>query len=251
MNNKYKMITLLEGIKVTKYFGGLAAVKDVEFKVGEKELVGLIGPNGAGKSTLFNCISGIYRPTSGTIKFNGKEITRLKPDEICRLGIGRTFQLVRPFLEMTALENVIVAARFGCGTGTSLSDARRRALDHLEFVGISEKKDKMARDLTLHERRFVEIARALATDPEVVLLDEVLAGLNPTETTEAMGLIRRIRNDLGVTVFWVEHVMKAVMGTAERIIVLHHGEKIAEGTPNEIAKNEDVVKAYLGEKYLF
>ncbi|MCW4036863.1 MAG: ABC transporter ATP-binding protein [Candidatus Bathyarchaeota archaeon] len=245
------MITLLEGIKVTKYFGGLAAVKDVEFKVGEKELVGLIGPNGAGKSTLFNCISGIYRPTSGTIKFNGKEITRLKPDEICRLGIGRTFQLVRPFLEMTALENVIVAARFGCGTGTSLSDARRRALDHLEFVGISEKKDKMARDLTLHERRFVEIARALATDPEVVLLDEVLAGLNPTETTEAMGLIRRIRNDLGVTVFWVEHVMKAVMGTAERIIVLHHGEKIAEGTPNEIAKNEDVVKAYLGEKYLF
>ena len=245
------MITLLEGIKVSKYFGGLAAVKDVEFKIGEKELVGLIGPNGAGKSTLFNCISGIYRPTSGTIKFNGEEITRLKPDEICRLGIGRTFQLVRPFLEMTALENVIVAARFGCGTRTSLSDARRRALDHLEFVGISEKKDKMARDLTLHERRFVEIARALATDPEVVLLDEVLAGLNPTETTEAMGLIRRIRNDLGVTVFWVEHVMKAVMGTAERIIVLHHGEKIAEGTPSEIAKNEDVVKAYLGEKYLF
>jgi len=245
------MITLLEGINVSKYFGGLAAVKDVEFKVGEKELVGLIGPNGAGKSTLFNCISGIYRPTSGTIKFNGEEITRLKPDEICRLGIGRTFQLVRPFLEMTALENVIVAARFGCGTRTSLGDARRSALDHLEFVGISEKKDKMARDLTLHERRFVEIARALATKPEVVLLDEVLAGLNPTETTEAMGLIRRIRNDLGVTVFWVEHVMKAVMGTAERIMVLHHGEKIAEGTPSEIAKNEDVVKAYLGEKYLF
>lgn len=245
------MINLLEGIRVTKYFGGLAAVNDVDFEVGEKELVGLIGPNGAGKSTLFNCISGIYRPTSGTINFNGVEITHLKPDEICRLGIGRTFQIVRPFLEMTALENVMVAGRFGCGARTSLSDARRSALEHLEFVGLSDKKDRMARDLTLHERRFVEIARALATNPEVVLLDEVLAGLNPTETTEAMGLIRRIRNDLGITVFWVEHVMKAVMGTAERIIVLHHGEKIAEGAPSEIAKNDDVVKAYLGEKYLF
>ena len=242
---------MLEGIKVTKYFGGLAAVKDVDFKVREKELIGLIGPNGAGKSTLFNCISGIYRPTTGTIKFQGEEITRLKPDEICRLGIGRTFQIVRPFLEMTALENVMVAAHFGRGTGTSMSDARRDALEHLEFVGLAEKRDRMARDLTLHERRFVEIARALATNPEVVLLDEVLAGLNPTETAEAMGLIRRIRNDLGVTVFWVEHVMKAVMGTAERIIVLHHGEKIAEGTPSEIAENEDVVKAYLGERYLF
>lgn len=242
---------MLEGIKVTKYFGGLAAVKDVDFNVKEKELIGLIGPNGAGKSTLFNCISGIYRPTTGTIKFQGEEITRLKPDEICRLGIGRTFQIVRPFLEMTALENVMVAAHFGRGTGTSMSDARKDALEHLEFVGLAEKRDRMARDLTLHERRFVEIARALATNPEVVLLDEVLAGLNPTETAEAMGLIRRIRNDLGVTVFWVEHVMKAVMGTAERIIVLHHGEKIAEGTPSEIAENEDVVKAYLGEKYLF
>jgi len=242
---------LIEGIKVTKYFGGLAAVKDVDFNIGEKELVGLIGPNGAGKSTLFNCISGIYRPTSGTIQFNGEEITRLKPDEICRLGIGRTFQLVRPFLEMTALENVMVAGRFGCSTRKSLSDVRKNALELLEFVGLEEKTDRMARDLTLHERRFVEIARALATSPEIVLLDEVLAGLNPTETTEAMELIRRIRNDLGVTVFWVEHVMKAVMGTAERILVLHHGEKIAEGTPSEIVKNEDVVKAYLGEKYLF
>ena len=242
---------MLEGIRVTKFFGGLAAVSDVDFEVGEKELVGLIGPNGAGKSTLFNCISGIYRPTSGTINFNGAEITHLKPDEICRRGIGRTFQLVRPFLEMTSLENVMVAAHFGSGTRTSLGDARESALEHLEFVGLSEQKDRMARDLTLHERRFVEIARALATNPEVVLLDEVLAGLNPTETAEAMGLIRRIRDDLGVTVFWVEHVMKAVMGTAERIIVLHHGEKIAEGTPSEIAENENVVKAYLGEKYLF
>jgi branched-chain amino acid transport system ATP-binding protein len=245
------VINLLEGIKVTKYFGGLAAVNDVDFEVKEKELVGLIGPNGAGKSTLFNCISGIYRPTSGTIKFNGVEINNLKPDEICRRGIGRTFQLVRPFLEMTALENVMVAAHFGCDTRKSLGDARKSALEQLEFVGLSEKKDRTARDLTLHERRFVEIARALATDPEVVLLDEVLAGLNSTETAEAMGLIRRIRDDLGVTVFWVEHVMKAVMGTAERIIVLHHGEKIAEGTPSEIAENENVVKAYLGEKYLF
>jgi len=242
---------LLEVINVTKYFGGLAAVNDVNFEVKEKELVGLIGPNGAGKSTLFNCISGIYRPTSGTIKFNGVEINNLKPDKICRLGIGRTFQLVRPFLEMTALENVMVAAHFGSGTRTSLGDARNSAMEQLEFVGLSEKRDKTARDLTLHERRFVEIARALATDPEVVLLDEVLAGLNPTETSEAMGLIRRIRDDLGVTVFWVEHVMKAVMGTAEHIIVLHHGEKIAEGTPSEIAENENVVKAYLGEKYLF
>ncbi|MFQ6080444.1 MAG: ABC transporter ATP-binding protein [Candidatus Bathyarchaeia archaeon] len=244
------MQLLLEGAKVTKYFGGLAAVKDVDFFIKEGDIVGLIGPNGAGKTTLFNVISGVYRPTSGIIKFNGRDITKLKRHEICRLGIGRTYQIVRPFLNMTVLENVMVGSAFGKDRSVSLGDVRQEALSHLEFVGLLDKKDIPAKNTTLADRKMIEIARALATNPRILLLDEVVAGLNPTETSQAMELIRKIRDELGVTVFWVEHVMKAVMGLAERIIVLHHGELIAEGTPRKIASEKRVIDAYLGETYL-
>ena len=241
---------MLEGSRVTKYFGGLAAVKNVDFIVKEREIVGLIGPNGAGKTTLFNLISGVYRPTSGKILFEGRDITKLKPYEICHLGIGRTYQIVKPFLNMTTLENVMVGVMFGKKKSISIREARAQALKWLEYVGLEEKKDMPAASLTLASRKMLEVARALATEPKLILLDEVVAGLNPAETLRAMDLIRRIRDELGITVFWVEHVMRAVMGTAERIIVLHHGEKIAEGTPKEIAADERVIEAYLGEKYL-
>jgi branched-chain amino acid transport system ATP-binding protein len=243
-------VPLLEGIKVTKYFGGLAALKDVDFFIKEGEIVGLIGPNGAGKTTLFNVISGFHRPTSGMIKFKGRDVTKLKQHEICRIGIGRTHQIPRPFLNMTILENVMVGCAFGKDRSTSLKDIREEALRHLEFVGLLNKKDVLAKNTTLADRKMLEIARALATNPQIILLDEVMAGLNPSETSQAMKLIKKIRDELGITVFWVEHVMRAVMGLAERVIVLHHGEVIAEGAPKEIANDERVIDAYLGEKYL-
>lgn len=241
---------MLEGNKVTKYFGGLPALRDVDFLVREKEIAGLIGPNGAGKTTLFNLVSGIYRPTSGVLKFNGEDIARLKPHEICQLGIGRTFQIVIPFMEMTALENAMVGLLYGKGRTTGMREARSEALRYLDFVGLSERKNVSAKSLTIADRKMLEMARALSTNPKIILLDEVVAGLNPTETLQAMNLVRRIRDELGITVFWVEHVMKAVMGVAERVMVLHHGEKIAEGSPKEIAENRTVIDAYLGEKYI-
>lgn len=239
---------MLEGIGITKYFGGLAALKGVDFSLREKEILGLIGPNGAGKSTLFNIINGFIRPTSGIVRFEGIELNRLKPHQICMLGIGRTFQTVKPFLDCTALENVMMGAVFGKGGNVDMSEAKELALQCLDFVGLAAKRDVLARNLNIVERKFVEIARALATRPRIVLLDEPLAGLNPMEIMDACKLVRRIRDEFNVTVFWVEHVMRAMMETAERVIVLHYGEKIAEGKPSEISRDKRVVEAYLGEE---
>lgn len=237
---------LLEGKRVTRYFGGLAAVQKVDFHVEQGEIVGLIGPNGAGKTTLFNLISGALAPQSGEIWFKGENITGMKPHVICRKGIARTFQLVRVFPNMSVLENVLLGVLFGKSDGRTMGQARAEAEKWLDYVGLSTMKDVPARSLTLANQKRLEVARALATGPELLLLDELMAGLNPTEVAQAMDLVRRIREQ-GITVFMVEHVMKAIMGICDRIIVLHHGEKIAEGTPQEIATNRTVIEVYLGE----
>ncbi|MBS7647454.1 MAG: ABC transporter ATP-binding protein [Candidatus Bathyarchaeia archaeon] len=239
---------MLEGTGLIKRFGALEAIKDVSFKVNEKEVVGLIGPNGSGKTTLFNLISGVYKPDSGKIKFMGEDITGLPSHKICRMGIARTYQLVRPFLNMSVLENVMVGALYGAGNG--LSKSRSESLEYLRFVGLDHKKDVPARNLNICERKFLEIARALATKPKILLLDEPLSGLNPKEINDAKDLIKRIRDDFGVTVFWVEHIMKALRGIVERVIVLNYGEKIAEGSFEEVTSNQRVIEAYLGEKWV-
>ena len=237
---------ILEGDGVTKYFGGLAAVSHVDFNVDQGEVVGLIGPNGAGKTTIFNLISGALVPRSGVIRFKGKKITGLKPHQICRMGVARTFQSVKVFANMPVLENVLLGSLFGMSTGMSSADAVREATGLLEFMGLSAVRATPAKDLTLANQKRLEVARALATKPELLLLDELMAGLNPTEVAQAIELVTRIR-DKGITIFVIEHVMKAIMDISDRIIVLHHGEKIAEGTPKEIATNKTVIEVYLGE----
>jgi branched-chain amino acid transport system ATP-binding protein len=238
---------ILEGKGVTKYFGGLAAVSDVDFNAEEGEILGLIGPNGAGKTTLFNLISAALTPKSGTITFKGVDITRLRPHKICRMGVARTFQSVKVFSHMSVLDNVVLGSFFGRSTRVSSPDARREATELLEFVGLSGVKAARAKDLTLANQKRLEVAGALATKPELLLLDEIMAGLNPTEVAHAMELVTRIR-DKGITIVMIEHVMKAIMSVCGRIMVLHHGQKIAEGTPQEIAASENVIKVYLGEK---
>lgn len=237
---------IIEGEGVTKYFGGLGAVRNVDFYVNQGEVVGLIGPNGAGKTTLFNLITGAFIPTSGVIRFKGENITGLKPYQISNRGIGRTFQPVRIFPTMSVFDNVLLGALFGRSGNKSAAHARQETMRLLEFAGLAEKQMIPAEALTIGDQKLVEVARALATRPQMLLLDEVMAGLNPAEVAQAMELMRKIRNE-GITVFWVEHVMKAVMGISDRIMVLHHGEKIAEGIPREVAKNRTVVEVYLGE----
>jgi len=239
-------VYILEGNAVTKHFGGLAAVSDVDFGVDRGEVVGLIGPNGAGKTTLFNLISGALIPESGTIRFLEHNITGLKPHLICRSGLARTFQSVRVFPHMSAHANVQVAALFGGTDGISAAAANRETVELLEFVGLSDVGAVPAKDLKLPNQKRLEVARAMATKPELLLLDELMAGLNPTEVAESMELVTRIR-DRGITIFMIEHVMKAIMNVCNRIIVLNHGEKIAEGTPQEIATSKMVVEVYLGE----
>ncbi len=238
---------LLEGKGLSKYFGGLAAVSNVDFHVDQGEALGLIGPNGAGKTTLFNLISAALVPKSGTIRFKGKNITGLKPYKICRMGVARTFQTVKVFGHMPVLNNVALGAYFGASPGMSSKDATREATALLEFVGLSAVRGIPAKDLTLANQKRLEVARALATKPELLLLDEMMAGLNPVELAQAMELVTRIR-DKGITIIMIEHVMKAVMSVCERIMVLHHGAKIAVGTPQEIATSKTVIKVYLGER---
>jgi len=237
---------ILEGEGVTKYFGGLAAVSNVDFHVDQGEIVGLIGPNGAGKTTLFNLISAALVPKPGAIRFKGENITGLKPHKICRMGVARTFQMVKVFANMPVLENVLLGSLFGMSPCMSSADAAREATDLLEFVELSAVRATPAKDLTLANQKRVEVARALATRPELLLLDELMAGFNPTEVVQAMELVTRIR-DKGITIVMIEHVMKAIMSVCDRIIVLHHGEKIAEGTPQEIATSKKVIEVYLGE----
>jgi branched-chain amino acid transport system ATP-binding protein len=237
---------LLEGEGVTKYFGGLAAVADVDFYVNEGEIVGLIGPNGAGKTTLFNLISAAMVPKPGTIKFKGTNITGFKPHRICRIGVARTFQTAKIFANLPVFDNVRVGSYFGKGSNISAAESARLAQEQLEFVGLTSVSHAPARDLTLANQKRLEVARALATRPELLLLDELMAGLNNTEVSEAMELIKRIRAR-GVTIVMIEHVMKAIMNVCDRIIVLHHGKKIAEGTPTEIVNSPTVIEVYLGE----
>jgi len=237
---------ILEGTKVCKNFGGLAAVSQVDFCLNQGEILGLIGPNGAGKTTLFNLISGALVTRSGEIKFKNKTISKMKPFQICRNGIARTFQSVKVFPDMTVLEHLLLGAIFGSAGRIPAKEAKKEALSLLEFVGLKGLENVPARDLNLVRQKRLEVARALASRPEVLLLDELMAGLNPAEVAEAMNLVKKIR-DSGITIIMIEHVMKAIMGICDRIIVLHHGEKIAEGTPQEIASSKTVIEVYLGE----
>jgi len=223
------------------------ALHDVDVTLHQGDILGMIGPNGSGKTTLFNVISGIYAPTSGEIRYKGQSITKKKPCIICRMGIARTFQIVQPFSQMTLLENVLIGAMYG--RGFSQTRGREKAREILQFVGLKEKMNLTPNEITTEDRRRLELARALATEPEVILLDEIMAGLTPAEMAEALNLLRQI-NSKGVTVFMVEHIMKAVMSICNRIIVLNYGEKIAEGSPQEVAENAEVIKAYLGERYV-
>jgi len=238
---------LIEGKRLTKSFGGLRAVRGVDFYLNEGEIAGLIGPNGAGKTTLFNLISGVYHPEEGTLIFNGKEISALRSFEISRLGIARTFQIVRPFLKMSCLENVLVGI-IGRGDHREGRETKEEEAGRLlRFVGLEGSEGKTANNLTLIEKKRLEMARALATRPRLLLLDEVLAGLNPSEILQALELIEVIQTQLKVTVFWIEHVMGAIMKASDRIIVLDQGEKIKEGKPQEIVNDLKVIEAYLGE----
>ncbi|MCJ7638725.1 MAG: ABC transporter ATP-binding protein [Euryarchaeota archaeon] len=236
---------LLEGEGIIKHFGGLTALANVNFHIDRGEILGLIGPNGAGKTTLFNLISGSLVPTSGTIKFKGENITGLKPHRICRKGIARTFQLVKLFGNMTVLENILLGALFGPSKNSHGSHKKKECLNLLEFVGLSEMQGSLAKDLTIINQKRLEVARALATKPELLMLDEFMAGLNPTEIVLAIDLIKKI-HERGMTIFMIEHVMKVIMDVSDRIVVLHHGEKIAEGIPEQIATNQMVIDVYLG-----
>ncbi len=236
---------LLQLERVTKSFKGLMAVNYVSLEVGEGEIIGLIGPNGAGKTTLFNLITGVYPPNKGRIFFDGKEITSMARHKRCWIGIARTFQLARPFPQLTVLNNVTIGRIYGHDSIKNRSQAESEALGILEQVGLAARAGDKAQHLTLVDRKRLELARALAARPKLLLLDEMMAGLNPAELNDAIALVKSIR-DSGITLIVVEHVMKVIMGISDRVVVLKTGEKIADGTPQEVVSNREVVKAYLG-----
>lgn len=243
------MEILLKGENVSKYFGGLAALSDLTFQIEKGEIVGLIGPNGAGKTTLVNVITGVYPVSKGKIRFREEDITHAKPYHIGRMGIARTFQIVKPFSGMTVKENVLIGALFGkSGMKRTIKEALKKVEEVLEFIGLEKKKDFPVEETTIPDRKRLELAKALAMEPEILFLDEVMAGLRPKEMEDVMGLIKEL-NQNGITILLIEHVMKAIMGISDRVIVLHEGRLIAGGTPEEISKDEKVIKAYLGSRY--
>jgi branched-chain amino acid transport system ATP-binding protein len=237
---------LLEIDRLTKDFGGLRAVDRLDISIQDGMILGLIGPNGAGKSTAFNCIAGLYSATSGQVIYKDDDITNLKSYDVCRKGIARTFQLSKPFPNKSVLKNVMVG---GFLWSKDRNRAEAKALEVLEFVNLIDKRDVLGKSLTVADRKRLELARALATDPALLLLDEVMAGLRPAEVEEVITIIRKI-NERGVTIFLIEHIMQAIMSLSDLIVVIHYGKKIAEGQPEEIASDEKVIKAYLGEEYV-
>jgi len=240
------MAPLLQVESCTKRFGGLVANRDVSLAIEAREIVGLIGPNGAGKTTLFNCISGALHPDEGRILLDGADISRARPERACRLGIARTWQVVRSFGRMTVLENVICGA---LRRTNRVGPARAHALELLAFTGLAGKEDTEAASLTLADKKRLEITRALATGPRLLLLDEAMSGLTPLETAAAVELVRRVHSELGLAICVVEHVMEVVMPLSHRVIVLDHGEKLTEGAPAEVSRDERVITAYLGDRY--
>jgi len=238
-------MALLQVRDLTKRFGGLVACDSVSVEIKEGEIVGLIGPNGAGKTTLFNCIAGFYPPNSGQVTFEGQEITSLPADRVCQLGIARTFQVVKIFKEMTVLENLMVG---GFVRSLNTGKVRQEAMDTLNFTGLAEKKEMRGGALTIADKKRLEIARSLMTKPRLLMLDEAMAGLTQKETQEALELIHKLHQQK-ITLFLVEHVMEVIMPISHRVVVLDYGKKIAEDVPEKIINNEEVIKAYLGDKY--
>jgi branched-chain amino acid transport system ATP-binding protein len=240
------LMNLLEVKKVSIHFGGLAALTDVSFELKKQEILGLIGPNGAGKTTMFNVINGFYPPTKGDVYLRGQKISKLKPHAVCKLGVSRTFQVVKPLQRMSVLDNVIASA-FLRKKNKVL--AEEIALEVLKFTNLYDDRNIVSKGLPLGKRKRLEIARALATLPEIILLDESFAGLNPTEINEQIEIVKKIRTDREITILIIEHHMKVIMSISDRIVVLNYGQKIAEGTPHEIGHNPSVIEAYLGEEH--
>ena len=242
---------MLRCVEVSKEFGGLQALRNVDFSVNENSITGLVGPNGSGKSTLLNLISGVYKPDSGKIIFMGEDISKLPPYAICARGITKTSQTVQSFPDMTSIENVLIGALFAGKKGKTGKDPKDEAEELLESVGLGlDKFNVLAKNLNVVELRRIQLARALATKPKLLLLDELLTGLTPKESDEAIDLVKRI-NKQGVTILMVEHIMKVIMGLCNQVTVLHHGEKICEGKPNEVCNDKNVINVYLGKKYIF
>nr|WP_321400357.1 ABC transporter ATP-binding protein [uncultured Desulfobacter sp.] len=238
-------MNLLELKNVTKQFGGLTAVNNLSLSMEKGEILGVIGPNGAGKSTAFNCIAGVFPPTKGEVIFDGQVINGQKPWDLCKKGLARTFQIVKPFGSKSVLYNVTVGAFINT---SSRAEAEAKAIEVLKLLNFDDKKDARSADLTIADRKRLEIARALATNPRLLLLDEVMAGLRPAEVDEMVEIIRFLR-DQGVTILVIEHIMRAIMALSDRLVVIQFGEKIAEGLPEAVAADEKVIKAYLGDEY--
>ena len=239
-------MNILEINNLVKDFGGLRAVDTLSLSIAKGEILGMIGPNGAGKSTAFNCIAGVYAPTKGDVYFSGKKINGVKPWNLCKNGLARTFQIVKPFRSKSVLYNVMVGSFV---TTDKTAVAEEKALNVLKILSFENKKDERAGNLTIAELKRLEIARALATEPKLLLFDEVMAGLRPAEVDEMVQIIKNLR-DQGITIFVIEHIMRAIMALSDRIVVIHFGKKIAEGSPQEVASDENVIKAYLGDEYV-